>query len=615
MVDFFHFQGYISKLSDGKGHLQLDRSEQHCVSNCRKSLFFIILAGGAFFGASEAYSLTAASTASGWNLSFWPVPALWGAGLAAGALLARCLPQRLLPPIGLLVLEILLLLQPGTPWRSATAGLLAGGVLSMLPAGSGGVLCRIAGGAGFAAGFAVDILCFHGGCVPGLLLLPVLLLAVLCALPLCGPWRLLPILLLPVAVFLFSPIYSAESLRRPPRNLKEVSIAPALPASLMPAVGEGMHFLFVSDLHSPLPAVWAALPYVASVDCVWPRAAARFGEASLKVNSYEGRPGRILPELSRRYDLVYLENLPPVSAAALRSFLEAALGLLRPDRGVLVVPAAFREMLPENLHIAELPGGNGRFLAASRDAALTADLGVLDRRLQGHQRAFSEDNLFMPAGIFAALYAATEESLAVSTSFPVVNPPPTGFHLPAGLPRLLLWCVLAAWLLLRTVCGRSGSGLARVLAVENGAVFSLVLLSAWQGFDRRELFTGIPSLLPVAAGGLLLFDSVLRPRVERWFVAVAALMPFALLLPWRFLLFGAGYLLVTVCAALAAGMVRFRLAVRPESRLASSGLVFWSGAGLFAGALLFELIGILLPGGTAAAAAAALLLRIGWFCF
>ena len=130
---------------------------------------------------------------------------------------------------------------------------------------------------------------------------------------------------------------------------------------------------------------------------------------------------------------------------------------------------------------------------AALDAALTADLGVLDRRLQGHQRAFSEDNLFMPAGIFAALYAATEESLAVSTSFPVVNPPPTGFHLPAGLPRLLLWCVLAAWLLLRTVCGRSGSGLARVLAVENGAVFSLVLLSAWQGFDRRELFTGIPS--------------------------------------------------------------------------------------------------------------------------
>ena len=138
MADFFHFQGYISKLSDGKGHLQLDRSEQHCVSNCRKSLFFIILAGGAFFGASEAYSLTAASTASGWNLSFWPVPALWGAGLAAGALLARCLPQRLLPPIGLLVLEILLLLQPGTPWRSATAGLLAGGVLSMLPASPAG---------------------------------------------------------------------------------------------------------------------------------------------------------------------------------------------------------------------------------------------------------------------------------------------------------------------------------------------------------------------------------------------------------------------------------------------------------------------------------------------
>ena len=591
----------------------MDQPGGQNASICRKGLFFIALSGGAFFGASEAYSLS--SAVSGWNLSFWPVPALWGAGLAVGALLARRLPKRQLPLLGVLGLELLLLLLPGGCRRSAMAAVLAGGFLASLPAGSGGALCRAACGAGFAAGFAADLLGFRGDCVPGLLLLPVLLLAVIFALPVRGAWRFLTVLLLPVAVFLFAPIYSAPGFQRAPRNLKDVSIAPALPASLMPATGEGMHFLFVSDLHSPLPAVWAALPYVASVDCIWPRAAARFGDASLKVNSYEGRPGRILPELTRRYDLVYLESLPPVSAAALRAFVEAAFERLDPERGVLVLPAASREALPGGLHVAELPGGNGRFLAASRDSALTADLSVLDRRLQGHQRAFSGDNLFMPAGIFAALYAATEERLPGTAHPPAVSAPAAGFHLPAGLPRVLLWLLPVAWLLLRGICGRSGEGLARVLLVENGASFALVLLAAWQGFDRRELFTGIPALLLSAAGGLLLFDSVLRPRVERWFVGAAALVPFSLLLPWRFLLFEPGYLFAVVCAALASGMVRSRIASRPESRLAPPETVFWSGAGVLAGAVLFELSGILLPGVPAAALLAALVLRIGWFFF
>lgn len=617
MVDFLQIQRYISIRFYRRGQLQLDPSGENSASICRKSLWFTALSGGAFFGASEAYSLTVASLSSGWNLSLWPVPALWGGGLAAGAWLIRMIPGRFLPVLSVFLLEILLLIEPGAPWRSAAAGAAAGGFFCTLPAGSCGTLCRAACGIGFLLGLAADILFFHGNCVPGLVLLPVFLAAFLWNLPLHRVWRILPVAALPIAVALAAPIYSGWTLRSAPRNLKDVSIAPALPASLMPAAKEGMHFLFVSDLHSPLPAVWAALPYVASVDCIWPRAAARFGEASLKVNSYEGRPGRILPELTRRYDLVYLENLPPVSPAALQEFVMLALERTEPKRGVLVLPVAFRGILPDGLHTAELPGGGGRFLAVSRDAALTADLGVLDSRLQGHQRAFSEGNLFMPAGIFAALYAAAEERpvSAGPIGGGVGTVSASGFRLPVPeLPRVLLWGSPVLWLLLRPLCSRSGSGRARVLLTENAAGFALVLLAAWQGFDRRELFTGIPAVLLVATGGLMWCDSILRLRVERWFVVLAALLPFSLLLPWRFLLFEPGYLLIAVCAALAAGMVRSRLAGQAESRLTQTASVFWCGAGLLAGALLFELLGVLLPGVPASAPAAALLLRLGWFC-
>lgn len=619
MVDFLHFPGYISIIFHGKGQLQLDQPVGNSASFNRKSLFFVALSGGAFFGASEAWSLTAGAAVYGWNLSFWPVPALWGAGAAVGALAAKHIARSRLPLWGVFGLELLLMLLPGEWIRSAGAALLAGGFLASLPAGSAGALLRAACGAGFAVGFAVDILCFRGGCVPGLLLLPLFLLAVVCALPLRGPQRILPVLLLPVAVFLFAPIYSARSYLSGPHRRNEVSIAPALPASLMPAEGEGMFFLFVSDLRSPLPAVWAALPYVSKVDCIWPHAAARYGSASLKVNSYEGRPGRILPMLTGRYDLIYLENLPPVSAAALAAFVEAALERLDPKRGVLVLPAAFRVLLPGGLHVAELPGSGGRFLAASRDAGLTADLGVLDRRLQGYQRTFSEDYLFMPPGIFAALYAAAGEGRSGIpggvNSRTAPSPPENGLPPSAGTASLQLGILSAVWLLLRILCCRSGGGRARVLLTENGAFFALVLLAVWQGFDRRELFTGIPALLLCAATGFLLFDSVLRVRVERWFVVAAALLPFSLLLPWRIFLFEPGYPVAVVCAALAAGMVRSRIAARPESRLTPPESVFWSGTGMLAGALLFCWLGTLLPGIPVAALIAALLLRSGGIFF
>ncbi len=594
--------------------MQLDQPVENSASFNRKSLFFVALSGGAFFGASEAWSLTAGAAVSGWNLSFWPVPALWGGGAAVGALAVKHIARDRLPLWGVFGLELLLMLLPGEWIRSAGAALLAGGFLASLPAGPAGAPLRAACGAGFAVGFAADLFCFRGGHVPGLLLLPPFLLAVVWALPLRGPQRILPVLLLPVAVFLFAPIYSARSYLSGPQRRSEVSIAPALPASLMPAEGEGMSFLFVSDLHSPLPAVWAALPYVSSVDCIWPRAAACFGDASLKVNSYEGRPGRVLPTLTARYDLIYLENLPPVSAASLAAFVEAALERLDPKRGVLVLPAAFRTLLPGGMHVAELPGSGGHFLAASRDAGLTADIGVLDRRLQGYQRTFNEDNLFMPPGIFAALYAAAEEGRSGIqrgvNSRTVSSPPENGFRLSAGIARPLPGILPVAWLLLRIFCCRSGEGRARVLLTENGAFFALVLLAVWQWFDRRELFTGIPALLLCAATGFLLFDSVLRHRAERCFVGAAALLPFSLLLPWRIFLFEPGYPVAVICAALAAGMVRSRISARPELRSASPESVFWSGAGMLAGALLFCGLGILLPGIPAAALIAALLLRI-----
>lgn len=120
--------------------------------------------------------------------------------------------------------------------------------------------------------------------------------------------------------------------------------------------------------------VFAAL--CETVDGIWPNAASLAGGNWFKLNYYSGLPGRILPKLAGNYDLIYLEELPPGSPAARKHFTREAWRKLNPATGVLILPAAARGDLPPGaVRVLPVPGSRGELLAASPDAALTADPG------------------------------------------------------------------------------------------------------------------------------------------------------------------------------------------------------------------------------------------------
>lgn len=533
-----------------------------------------------------------------------------GAAAAAAALFAAAGAAAVgkeKRPSSVLMFPVLILLtvyavRPEPRIALVVGGLLFGGMLALLP--PRGVLLRL----GFGAAFALTVLLlafgiFRGTCFLLILFPAVFALAVLC----CRThWaaKVILCLMLPAAVYIFASGVSrgpdGENLR-----LKPAAIAPALPASLLPAGGEMRTILFVSGRPSPLPGVWCSLPYVKRVDGIWPNAASLVGGNWFKLNYYSGLPGRILPRLAGNYDLVCLEELPPGSPAARKHFTREAWRKLNPTTGVLILPAAARgDLPPDAVRVLPVPGSRGELLAASPDAALTADPEELDRRMEKLLGGFGRDAAFMPPGIFAALY--TEEAPAVPVLQEAAREEKRvpGFFLPGAAAAVIVYLLLRLWF---ARFGRFGSGFA---LAENGAGFALLLLAAGAALAERELTTGVPAAAVWAMPGLAVFHSVLRPRAERGFVAVSLLLPFLWLWNSWTLPSEPAWLAVLLAAALAAGIVRCR--VTADAGFGGSVSTVLGASGFAAGAALYWAFSCLLPEPLTAALLTALLLRAVW---
>lgn len=477
-------------------------------------------------------------------------------------------------------------------------GLCTGGGLAALPR-YGGTWHRLLFAGGFAAG--ASLVAFGVG---GVGLLPILFPAVFAVAVWCAPvrWyvRLLLIALLPTAVWSYLNRLPEFSPRLPQ---PQVSIAPALPASLIAETsGEPSRILFISGRSSPLPGVWGALPYVGRVDCVTPFAPSDFGPAFSKFRFHTGLPGRVLKKLDCDYDVVFLAELPPGSLPARHGFCRLAWEKLSPGRGVLILPAADRDLLPPGVHIVPLPGSGGGYLAASESPTLTADPGVLDRRLLERQEALGKEAVFMPLGIFSALYFEEQPSSELVRSVRGTVPvEPEGF-------RLMAFVLLAGYSLLRLYFGRLGRVAGGLALAENAAGLLLILLAAGHVLAECELETGLPSLLVWGVLGVSFFGFTLRPGAERWFGWVALLSPLAWLFAFPSPDCMPGILLIALLIALATGMTGRRIVL--ETGFPRSWVVAFSGFGLAAGGVLFATLTLLLPAPFWPAVVMAIFLRL-----
>ena len=568
------------------------------------SLFFVVPAG-IFLGGVAVLTLGELPRTGGWLSETGAAAAAVALFAAAGAGAAAAGKGRRSAPD--LMFPVLILLTVYAAWPEprvalAVGGVLFGGVLALLP--PRGALLRL----GFGAAFALTALLLAFGVFHGtwflLILFPVVFaLAVFC----CRThWtvKLVLCLMLPVAVYIFAFGVSRGPDGENPR-MKPVAIAPALPASLLPEGGEERTILFVSGRPSPLPGVWCSLPYVKRVDGIWPNAASLAGGNWFKLNYYSGLPGRILPKLAGNYDLIYLEELPPGSPAARKHFTREAWRKLNPATGVLILPAAARGDLPPGaVRVLPVPGSRGELLAASPDAALTADPEKLDRRMEKLLGGFGRDAAFMPPGIFAALYTEEASAAPVLREALREEKQTPGFFLPAAAAAVVAYLLLRLWF---ARFGRAGSGFA---LAENGAGFAMLLLAAGAALAERELTTGVPAAAVWAMPGLAVFHSILRPRVERGFVAVSLLLPFLWLWNSWALPSEPAWLAVLLAAARAAGIVRCR--VTAEAGFTGSVSTILGASGFAAGAAVYWAFSVWLPEPLTAALLTALLLRAIW---
>ncbi len=104
---------------------------------------------------------------------------------------------------------------------------------------------------------------------------------------------------------------------------------------------------------------------------------------------------------AKRYDLIFVQELPGKSSAGKTRFLQSAVrDLLAPD-GVLVHPAGLR-CEPENFQTAELPGSGGAMqLCAALNTELAVTFAELEIRLKNRSDTHHE---LLPEGLMTSLY-------------------------------------------------------------------------------------------------------------------------------------------------------------------------------------------------------------------
>lgn len=555
-----------------------------------------VFLGAALSGASEQFHGGGLFALPGAVVVVAALEAIFGAVLVGSWRERHGLRGILLPAALLLFLFSLF---PGPRTALAIGGILLGGCLTALPHRGGKF--RFLFGASFA--LSVFFLAGHPHTTELLQVMLFPLLFAAAALWVKAHWlpRLVMIALLPVSTVLFA---NGMLLDKPGPPLPEPrAVATALPAVLL-ADSETAHILFLSERPSLLPEVWGGMPFVAAVESVRPRGDRFAPGVWSKLRSHIGHPGKIVASLSDKYQLIYVDTLPGGGEAARRGFVEKLWSLLAARNGILVLPAANRLLLPAAAQWAVLPGSNGTFVAASRDAVPT-DLELLDRRLRKLLVPYDEESN-IPAGIVPALYY---------TPTPPRLPEPEGDPLP-GAPAappgfwITLGCLLGAYGVVRLYFRRFGRNAFGFALAENGAAFSLVLLAAFDALSRRELFIGVPASMIWGCAGIAFFAPRLRPRAGRVLIFAATLLPAVWLIPWRIVQAEPGWIVVTALAALAAGIARARLA--EESEFPRSWNTTFSAVGWIAGGAVYAAFSLLLRDPLLPALITAAALRLTW---
>lgn len=196
--------------------------------------------------------------------------------------------------------------------------------------------------------------------------------------------------------------------------------------------------------------------------------------------------------------------------------------ILDPD-GVLVMPADETKLLPPgNWFFTVLPGGEARWVAARRGAAVCADPETLDRRAMEFSRAVGTVPV-VPTGAIVAMYPP-----AVSRRLEA--PPtvaPAGFSWRTHGYCLLLFAVL--WGVWRLLLCRNAYWNTAAAAMEVGMAAAFYTCASFPFWCGRVMDFGVmPFALFAAVGGVLLPLRCPQPAL-RWRLLTAAVFG---ILPW-----------------------------------------------------------------------------------
>ncbi len=381
-------------------------------------------------------------------------------------------------------------------------------------------------------------------------------------------WRLGMILLLPLSTAFFAEARLAAS-AEPVQT--ERSGAMALPASLLPPEG-AERILLISDRTSALPGIWCTLPYVNEVLLLLPGGAVPQTSGWSKLQISSGAPGRMAAAADGGFDLIFVELLPPAGNDALRKFFAELISKLKPDSGVLIVPAEYAKALPGTGKQLLPPGGGGRFLACGNQT-LNGNIEYLDEKLQRLQQRHDPDSRFMPRGILSALYPATPQII------PAEQP---RIPEPKKIEWLRITGVAAAWLLGLLLLYRCGAETRFMGLPESGAALTLTVLAAAARLEEGVLAGGVLPLSVLGIFGLTTLPFLLQHSYpERFFVLFSGLLPLTAAGNWM------------LPAILPAGLMTAETIarIRREVSGCSAALTFRVALGACAGCLLFCWLG------------------------
>ncbi|MGE4565347.1 MAG: hypothetical protein AB7F32_10795 [Victivallaceae bacterium] len=269
-----------------------------------------------------------------------------------------------------------------------------------------------------------------------------------------------------------------------PRDLTRFE-ASALIASLLSGKEE-QKILFLGEIPATVTEHLRSFRWVDEVDIYLN--AGTYGKEQFTFPEYLRRQERA----GRKYDLIFIAELPASRAEARRELLHYLAGKLLAPGGVLIVPQEYDDgLLPFAGKSIRLPGSNGSLLARSPSPEkLSVDLGELDRRLVALQRDDS-DPLLAP-GALPILYslptsAVPRESHQIGGAAAMDQWSTRARSIPQ-LP-LALAVLGGLYLLARFWVGRLPGVTTHFAAIELGTAAAMLAWSAADYLADRQFFT------------------------------------------------------------------------------------------------------------------------------